>query len=83
MPKRSQLHPLAIRLRPPFWEKGVIRPCEEPGCITVLNGYNPGPNCLRHTEDERTQEELDRELDRDARRETKAHKEALAQTEGR
>ena len=44
--------------------------------MTLLNGYNPGPNCLIHTKDERTQAELDRDLDRDARREGKSRKQA-------
>jgi hypothetical protein len=25
------------------------RPCEKPGCITILTRCNPGPYCRRHT----------------------------------
>jgi hypothetical protein len=26
------------------------RYCDMPGCITILNRYNPGPDCLLHQE---------------------------------
>lgn len=48
MPSRGRLHPLALRLPPPY-ARPDRAPCAEPGCITLPNGYNPGPYCLIHT----------------------------------
>jgi hypothetical protein len=27
----------------------IHRVCEEPGCVTILSSYNPGPFCWTHT----------------------------------
>jgi hypothetical protein len=48
MTLRGRLHPLPHRVPGPF-EAGRNRRCAHPGCITLLNGYNPGPECLIHT----------------------------------
>ena len=68
MPSRSQLHPLSLRLRPPFWT-AEPRPCAREGCPTPLNGYNPGPFCLIHTPHEAVSDaQRSLELDREAKR---------------
>lgn len=68
-PNRYRQHPMANRLPAPF--AGELRRCLHSGCITILNGYNPGPFCMIHTPDEADapyMKQLDRELDREARR---------------
>ena len=64
---------LTERLPAP-WSHLRGRRCPEPGCITILNGYNPGPHCLRHTVHEQTPDELDAMLDADAAREAPARR---------
>lgn len=78
---RSKTHPLALRLRPPYWT-GLDRPCEVAGCGTLLSGYNPGPRCLAHTV-EATDERAEmmarsRELDLEAKRYAKVARELAA-----
>lgn len=68
-PGRYRQHPLANRILPPY--AGELRRCAVPGCITLLNGYNPGPACLIHTEDETSDRQRSRALDLDARREAR------------
>jgi len=77
---RSKLHPLAIRQYSPYG--GADRPCAQEGCITLLNGYNPGPKCLIHTKGTEDEDgymrELDRDLDKAARRTAKLDADAEA-----
>lgn len=68
-PKRFRQHPLANRIPAPY--AGEARRCSRPGCITLLNGYNPGPACLLHTQDETPDRERSRELDQEARRQAR------------
>lgn len=69
MVPRGRLHPLATRVLPPY--AGKARRCPEPGCITILCGYNPGPHCYRHARDDETDAERSRELDLAARRDAR------------
>lgn len=66
-PGRYRQHPLANRILPPY--AGEVRRCTVPGCITLLNGYNPGPDCMGHTVDRAvTDAQRTAELEREAKR---------------
>lgn len=72
MPSRSRTHPVAIRDYPPFYGRALR--CEREGCITLLNGYNPGPRCLVHSAKEGdglSDAQRSAKLDREAKREAK------------
>lgn len=57
MPVFRSLPLPTVRTVEPYVSRGEMpdtypagRPCHEPGCITRLNRYNPGPFCLLHAD---------------------------------
>jgi hypothetical protein len=45
------------KAEPPVWLGH--RRCQKPGCITLLNRFNPGPYCLCHTREVREPQTTD------------------------